>query len=623
MMPYVYFIRNDHHDLKPVRWLYPASRCIGSFLVAVIVQFIIQIRLMEIVRYRILFLQLDAIAKDLNRQIDLPSWWDPKYSSEVTLWKLVKPPTWWEKKLRAHRTSRDPDDPDDDPKAQVLEAELDKKMKERMGEKLKEAQDELKLWELRQDPKKAQNEVELQMLGQEPENAQDPEMGPMSSTRDQSRAKKGLMCRALLAPWNTAMLKKAQRKVRHLERKLDHPVLSQMNGEGPLTIFIRWICIVFTIIGIGLSIWGYVTSFTIVKKNSDPQKGPLIWLGIEIALSLLRMFIWSLDPVFDETHLTFTLKLNSGHAVSTPGNNFYDELELEPGAVIPQLSSSEFLGHITSFVGLINPLEGSLKGITVYYAMARSNRPRPNELKLYVTLHNYMTNILRTFIWRSDGTMTCYRANLDVQDHETVNAGRIEAKLGPTTTSADTDQVMGHCKTIFAKLEAAQSEETIDQTWELAETRSKKPEEIQTSSHSAPNSGGDDQLDDRIYLRLGELERSKRAFCSARSRQLSARLEVSPPHIFSHSSSLIRPLAEVGTEAAHLGRLLVLYEWQFMEQMLVYESRQLETILLSSSQTMILRLEQKAAGRLAAALAKEQTSRAVRRVSNEQARAEK
>lgn len=65
----------------------------------------------------------------------------------------------------------------------------------------------------------------------------------------------------------------------------------------------------------------------------------------------------------------------------------------------------------------------------------------------------------------------------------------------------------------------------------------------------------------------------------------------------------------------------MLYEWQFLERMLVYESRELEIILLSSSNTMILRLQQRPEGRNLDAMAKEQISEAMRRVKDEQAHA--
>lgn len=68
-------------------------------------------------------------------------------------------------------------------------------------------------------------------------------------------------------------------------------------------------------------------------------------------------------------------------------------------------------------------------------------------------------------------------------------------------------------------------------------------------------------------------------------------------------------------------KYLMLYEWQFLEQMLVFESRELEIILLSSSKMMILRLQQRPEGRNLEAVAKEQISEAMCRVKEEQAHA--
>ncbi|KAF9487832.1 hypothetical protein BDN71DRAFT_575024 [Pleurotus eryngii] len=86
IMPYIYVIRNDHTDPKYARWLYPLARSIGGCLTATMVQFIIQTRLMEIIRNRLVFLRLDAIVK--REKIDPPDWWDAKKSSEVVLYKF-------------------------------------------------------------------------------------------------------------------------------------------------------------------------------------------------------------------------------------------------------------------------------------------------------------------------------------------------------------------------------------------------------------------------------------------------------------------------------------------------------------------------------------------------------
>lgn len=95
----------------------------------------------------------------------------------------------------------------------------------------------------------------------------------------------------------------------------NQPVVKERYRPFATPSYVYCMYIFLIICGVVLSIGGYVGSFTIVSndgKGNANSNGPLIWLGAEIALSLLRMLIWSLNPPFDEdTNLTFKLELST------------------------------------------------------------------------------------------------------------------------------------------------------------------------------------------------------------------------------------------------------------------------------------------------------------------------
>lgn len=71
--PYVYFIKNNDNDALSLRLFYPLARSIGSVLVSNMTQIIFQIRLLDIIKHRIVFLTLDDFVRAKN--ISLPSEW--------------------------------------------------------------------------------------------------------------------------------------------------------------------------------------------------------------------------------------------------------------------------------------------------------------------------------------------------------------------------------------------------------------------------------------------------------------------------------------------------------------------------------------------------------------------
>ncbi len=72
---------------------------------------------------------------------------------------------------------------------------------------------------------------------------------------------------------------------------------------------IYWLTQILLAIGILASVVGYLGCFTVVQSVQN-NAAPVIWLGLEAALSIIRMFIWAANPKWDSAPpLLFTLKL--------------------------------------------------------------------------------------------------------------------------------------------------------------------------------------------------------------------------------------------------------------------------------------------------------------------------
>ncbi|KAG5222993.1 hypothetical protein IMY05_C1869000100 [Salix suchowensis] len=204
----------------------------------------------------------------------------------------------------------------------------------------------------------------------------------------------------------------------------------------------------------------------------------LIWLGVEIALSLLRMLIWSLNPLFDEhTDLTFKLELEA--------NNPCQHVINSANGVIPLARSHEFLGQITSFVGLLEPFESVGDGVALYYTMSALRE-----------------------------TTTKRQRNRGARQHDNVksdsedNVGRLCARLRGKVSMASNHitnnkpfvkKLDEHCASIFRKLNKRATDPTrhteIKRTWALTEPR--KEPETKRESDSPPS------VDELAYLRVG------------------------------------------------------------------------------------------------------------------------
>jgi hypothetical protein len=87
ILPYVYILIKDiaHHPFSST-WMYPVLRVLGSAVAAIMIQLIIQFRLMTIIHRRLSFHAVNHLFKMENREP--PTWWNPAQRAEDCLLRL-------------------------------------------------------------------------------------------------------------------------------------------------------------------------------------------------------------------------------------------------------------------------------------------------------------------------------------------------------------------------------------------------------------------------------------------------------------------------------------------------------------------------------------------------------
>ena len=169
-----------------------------------------------------------------------------------------------------------------------------------------------------------------------------------------------------------------------------------------------WPLLIILFIGSTTLVVGYVGCFSIVQ-SSHLSTAPVVWLGTEAALSIIRMVFWALNPSRDDADpMKFCFDL-AEHPPLPTCNRFSDEIDQEKD--LPVVRGSKFLRNITSYAGPINRFDDA--GISLYYTLTRKD-PSKNinslsgnhaghaDRKLYITLFDYKEGTTRVFFQDKD-----------------------------------------------------------------------------------------------------------------------------------------------------------------------------------------------------------------------------
>ncbi|KAJ7920793.1 hypothetical protein B0H13DRAFT_172637 [Mycena leptocephala] len=203
ILPYVYILIKDiaHHPFSST-WMYPVLRVLGSAVAAIMIQLIIQFRLMTIVHRRLSFHAVNHLFKTEDRAP--PTWWNPAQRAEDCL-----------SKLRADISKFQENRP---PYLRNGDGGLDERF--------------LGVGPFKPYPRTASN-----------------------TTRSGGTFQPIVIC----------------------------TVVFQL----------------LLLLGMAASVWGYVGCFKIVQSSTNVI-GPVVWVVVELVLSLLRLLIWAVNPTTDD-----------------------------------------------------------------------------------------------------------------------------------------------------------------------------------------------------------------------------------------------------------------------------------------------------------------------------------
>ncbi|PPQ80937.1 hypothetical protein CVT26_014747 [Gymnopilus dilepis] len=288
IIPYIHLnLRGNSPHSALVKWFFPSARVLGSFLVAVSAQYIMQHRILVIARRRVILLALQDDARLSNKS--------RKIQKVLTSQKLTE-------------------------------------------ECLKDFLDCLQsLWE---------------------------ECRPAGTILSESLVDEAHHDYNNLSAWHRRVVEKWNEV-----ETVTHPVY-------------HWQILI--LIGAALIVAGYVGCFSIVQ-GSQSSSAPIIWLGAEILLSAFRMFLWALNPPWDEnTGTILNLITNARPPLPTCPNYAMD---LEKHGVLSLESEANFLDQLRTHIGFISHLDVRPinHGLSFFYTLTRRS-PSSTLLDFYITV---------------------------------------------------------------------------------------------------------------------------------------------------------------------------------------------------------------------------------------------
>ncbi|KAJ6591309.1 hypothetical protein DFH09DRAFT_1273923 [Mycena vulgaris] len=147
---------------------------------------------------------------------------------------------------------------------------------------------------------------------------------------------------------------------------------------------------VLLFIGIASTAVGYLGCFIVVQDSK--ASNTYIWLGVEIALAILRIYIWGLNPQWDEhTGLSLELQLPSYRFAPTVTTAQDYELHIlgtkwnrNCGPFVV-LTDGRFLDYISQYTGPVERFNDPDNHVAIYYTLAGCLADYSDEGKILLT----------------------------------------------------------------------------------------------------------------------------------------------------------------------------------------------------------------------------------------------
>ena len=131
-------------------------------------------------------------------------------------------------------------------------------------------------------------------------------------------------------------------------------------------IVVSWLLL---LVSLPAAVVGYIGCFTIVSNSNSP--GPLVWLGLEAVLSALRILLWVWNPSWDEkTGVEVGCKLTEEAPPMTTHWDI-DALRFFDNYPVPLVPEQVFLAQITPYTGPLTHLKKpEIKNVQLFFVLA-------------------------------------------------------------------------------------------------------------------------------------------------------------------------------------------------------------------------------------------------------------
>ena len=178
-------------------------------------------------------------------------------------------------------------------------------------------------------------------------------------------------------------------ELRDIHNKLSN-LLDEHIRTSPFSRVFTFISWVVLFLSLPATVAGYIGCFTVVSGSRGND--PLIWLGLEAALSIIRILLWASNPSFDEgTGVTVRLKLATDQPLVTTEKNI--EAVKDTAKTLPLIPERRFLERITSYTGPLEQFQ-SPENVALYFTVTGDETTQ--QKLVYLTVLDVNTRIAIT-----------------------------------------------------------------------------------------------------------------------------------------------------------------------------------------------------------------------------------
>ncbi|KAF5322135.1 hypothetical protein D9619_000526 [Psilocybe cf. subviscida] len=514
IVPYIRIIFDSQHasskalPLFPLGFGFPFLRVVGSALCVIFAQFLIQIRVLVLLKTRLLFIAIDRKAKEARIDLELTindrkrakSLWNSEVTSEKCIWAL-------------------------------------------------------RMWLARPDAEKLNNRSSIEEI--------------------------------------------YKSEYRRQLESIDTRVLRWVNA---LLVFL-------VVLGCFSTVVGYVGCFYLIQHAST-SKGPLLWLGLEALLSVVRILVWAINPSWDDSRgILYEIQLALHPPLITCNKS---EADIQLDGIAPLMRSDRFLEEVVAYTGPFPAF--AAPDVTLYYILtaisakgkdsdserdseseqdskAEQTKTLPGIGKLHMVLSDDKEQTSR-ILFKDDtrDSFSIYISSLEPVPGTAAIRARVdfsdEGSTGSETHSLTSDNFLmarleAHYDEIRLKLQKQRSDTKCQaffaRTWAMETLSTTKREEVATETNQPATEA------DVAYLRQGHMERRWYDTC----RQLEEWVTLLTTL---YSKELAEDVSTdlVFTEEMTPARKYMADETEFL---LIECQRNLEQLLISTTQKWIKHLE--------------------------------